>query len=103
MTAPTTVPRRVVNGRRGILYRRLISVPANQQRIRAQAGGLVAFDRHCQRIGGGFTTDAVDDVQYFSKRLATSVLSGQARQALRDRVQVRDAASNVGADDRITD
>src|SRR5207244_11203129 len=97
------LPTPVVNGGCGIFDRSVIPVPTNQNAIHAESDGLVASNRHCQRIHRRFTTGPIDDVQYFPKRLAASLPPGPTRHAFGDPIQIYDVASNVRTDDRIAD
>ena len=64
----------VVNGRSGILNRRLIPIAANQHAIRGQPNGAVFLDGARCRIRGDLAGCAVNDVEDIGKRMAQGFL-----------------------------
>ena len=64
----------VVNGRSGILNRRLMTIAANQHAICGQPDGAVFLNGARCRIRGHLAGGAVNDVEYFGKWMAQGVL-----------------------------
>jgi len=96
-------PVSVMNGGGGVLDCGLTPVATDEQAVVAQAGVGVVPHRQCERIPNRFAAVRVDDPHHVLQRPADRLCRRPAGHALGDRIQIRDLACQVGAENGVPD
>jgi len=94
---------RVLDRCRAVVDRGLGAIFGDQQRVLRQLHGLVRAQRAIGRVLQRFARVRLDEPEYPIQRFAHGFRLTPARQALRHRVQKRDAAVGIGQDHRVPD
>src|SRR5258708_17794255 len=95
-----TIP--VVDRSGGVFDYALISIPSNQDTVRAESHGPVFLNCQLHGIWGGLMRSAVNDFEHITERMAHSLLPGPSSHMFRDYIQVGHASQDVGAQYSVT-
>ena len=87
----------------GVFDRRFEPVPTDEHGVHGKADDIVALSGQFHGIRSSSARVAVDDAEHFGKHPAERLCARPARHSFRDRIEIRDLAVHVGADDAVAD